>query len=144
MSKKISWICYIVIFICALMFIEGHLDKGKSSNHEQSIASENIIQITSSNFDDVVLNSGKTVLVDFYADWCPPCRALSPIIDEVADENTNENLVFTRMNVDDEEELSNRYGIQSIPTLVLIKDGQEVSRSIGYIEKEEVVEFVSQ
>lgn len=115
-----------------------------SSSYDKSIAGEKVIQGTASNFGEIVSNSGITVLIDFYADWCPPCKKLSPLIDEVASENVDENLVFVRINVDDEASLSNEYGIQSIPTLVLIKNGKEVDRSIGYIDKEEIIEFVNQ
>lgn len=159
MNKKIVWICAIIVLVCALIFANNYLKekqeekvieqirsasaKQTAENHSSSVSSEEVIQVTSKNFADVVLNSGKTVMIDFYADWCPPCRALSPIIDEVASENTDENLVFVRLNIDDEEAISNEYGIRSIPTLVLIKNGEEVDRSIGYIEKEDVINFVN-
>lgn len=142
MNKKILWVICLVIFIGVLIFINNYLVE-KSSNRVNVVdKADNIIQITSSNFDDLVLNSKKTVLVDFYADWCPSCKMLAPIIEEVASENTDENLTFVRVNVDDESDLSSKYGIQSIPTLVLIKNGEEVDRSIGYIDKSAVQEFI--
>ena len=110
---------------------------------DQDIVSSSIIQITSSNFEEIVLNSNKTVLIDFYADWCPPCKKLSPIIEEVASENTDENLVFARINIDDEQNLAAQYGIQPIPTLVLLKSGKEVDRRVGYMEKTDVKDFIN-
>lgn len=162
MSKKIGWACAFVALVCTLIFANQYLKEkeeekvldqirqaqiqelSNNSSHTELPATAEVIQVTSNNFGDIVLNSGKTVMVDFYADWCPPCRALSPIIDEVANENQNEDLIFVRLNIDDEEAISNAYGIRSIPTLVLIKNGEEVDRSIGYIEKEDVLSFVNQ
>ena len=173
MKKKILWVLGLIIFISALFFVniflnnidykeeskygsqtvnnigpnynEQIIDNNKNlTNHDKSIASEKIIQGTSSNFEEVILNSGKTVLVDFYADWCPPCKKLSPIIEELAEENNNENLLFVRINIDDEEKVANKYGIQSIPTLVLIQNRKEVDRSIGFIDKESIKDFLNQ
>ena len=172
MNKKILWIICLIIFIGVLIFINNYLferninsvnivDKAESNsekienissdinskvaeNHDKSKTTDSIIQGSLSNFDELVLNSEKTVLVDFYGDWCPPCKMLAPIIEKVASENANENLVFVRVNVDDENDLSNKYGIQSIPTLVLIKNGKEVDRSIGYIDKINIENFINQ
>ena len=145
MNKRTLWVVCLIIFIGFLGFINNYLNNSSNKtnlNNNESVGK--IIQVTSSNFNEVVLNSEKTVFVDFYADWCPPCKMLAPIIEEVASETPNENLVFVRVNIDDEEELANKYGIQSIPTLILIKDGKEVNRSVGYIDKSAVEEFVNQ
>lgn len=166
MNKKLVWIFCLIIFVIVLIFINNYVSEKSYNNlnnveyneklakesetvqtkntDEESSSSAEIVQVTSSNFNEVVLNSNKTVFIDFYADWCPPCRALSPIIDEVAYENINENLIFTRIDIDDEEDISKQYNIQSIPTLILIKDGEEIDRSIGYIDKEALLEFVNQ
>ena len=87
-----------------------------------------VLALNKSNFDET-LNTEKTVLVDFWAPWCGPCRMLSPIVDQVAEENPD--LVVAKVNVDEEPELAQRFGVMSIPTLVVIKDGEVVNRSMG-------------
>ena len=83
-----------------------------------------------------------TVLIDFFATWCGPCKMLSPRIDEVAEEVTN--VKFGKVDIDDEVEIALRYKVQSVPTLILFKDGERVGKSIGLISKEELLEFVNQ
>ena len=100
-----------------------------------------VVNVTVANFDEVVLNSQVPVLVDFWATWCGPCKMLSPIVDEVAEE-ANGTFVVGKVNVDDEKELAKRFKVMSIPTLIVFKNGEEVNRSVGYIEKEEVMELV--
>ncbi|NLH54088.1 MAG: thioredoxin [Acholeplasmataceae bacterium] len=75
-----------------------------------------------------------TVLVDFYADWCGPCRMVSPIVEELA--NDNADMGFKKVNVDEEPDLAMRYNVRSIPTLILFKDGKEVDRVIGFAPKQ--------
>ena len=92
-----------------------------------------IKQITPENFDAVV-NDNLPVLVDFWAPWCGPCRSLSPIVDEVADELAGK-LTVAKCNVDDNQDLAMKYGVMSIPTLVVFKNGEEVDRSVGALPK---------
>lgn len=99
-----------------------------------------VIKISDENFETEVLKSEKTVLIDFYADWCGPCKMLSPIVEKVASENDNVKVV--KINVDDEQDLAIEYGVMSIPTLVVIKDGQEVNRVVGLVSKSEVEELI--
>lgn len=98
------------------------------------------ITLTKNNFQEEVLASEKPVLVDFWAVWCGPCRMLAPIIGEIADER--DDIKVGKVNVDNEPELAEAYGIKSIPTLLLIKDGKVVSSSIGYKEKSELEKFI--
>ena len=100
-----------------------------------------VVNVTVANFDEVVLNSQVPVLVDFWATWCGPCKMLSPIVDEVAEE-ANGAFVVGKVNVDEEKELAKKFKVMSIPTLIVLKNGEEVKRSVGYIEKEEVLELV--
>ncbi|WP_102338276.1 thioredoxin [Collinsella provencensis] len=93
----------------------------------------NISTLTAETFDSVVSNDAP-VLVDFWAPWCGPCRALSPIVDELADELEG-RMVVAKCNVDDNQELAMKFGVMSIPTLVLFKDGEEIFRSVGALPK---------
>ena len=79
-------------------------------------------------------------IVDFYADWCGPCKMLSPIVDEVAQEN--EDIKVVKVNVDDSQDLAMKYQVMSIPTLVVIKEGNEINRSVGLIDKNQVVNMI--
>lgn len=99
-----------------------------------------ILRVTSQNFEEEVLKSDKTVLVDFYADWCGPCKMLSPIVDEVAKEMSEIKVV--KVNVDEAQDLAMNYQVMSIPTLVVIKNGKEAKRSVGLIDKSEVKNLV--
>ena len=99
-----------------------------------------IIKVNGQNFEEEVIKSEKPVLIDFYADWCGPCKMLSPIIDEIAEENSKIKVV--KVNVDDSQDLAMKYQVMSIPTLVVIKNGEEVNRSVGLIDKSQVLNLI--
>ena len=88
-----------------------------------------VITITKENFAQEVLQSEKPVLLDFWASWCGPCRMLSPVVDEVAEERTD--VKVGKVNVDEEPDLARRFGVMSIPTVVFLKNGQEFDRKVG-------------
>ncbi len=98
-----------------------------------------VLSLNSGNFEQV-LNSGKTVLVDFYADWCGPCKMLSPIVDKIAEETSD--IVVGKVNVDDEEDIAAKYGVMSIPTLVVLKNGEVAGKSVGVQPKEKILELL--
>ena len=151
MFKKIITIILIVIFIISLIVINSLLNKESEkmlyqSNEQINIKNEEeenkmeILKVTSENFESEVLQSDKPVLIDFYAEWCGPCKMLSPIVDEVAEENTDIKVV--KINVDNAQDLAMKYQVMSIPTLVVIKDGKEVNRSVGLIDKADVISLI--
>lgn len=88
-----------------------------------------VIHLTLENFEAEVIQSDKPVLVDFFAPWCGPCRMLSPIIDEIAEERTD--VKVCKINTDEQEELAMRFGIMSIPTLIVFKNGEVVKKTMG-------------
>lgn len=98
------------------------------------------VVITKDNFESEVLKAEGTVLIDFWATWCGPCRMLSPIVDEVASEHTD--VKVGKINVDEQPELAQQFGIMSIPTLIVFRNGQKVNESIGLIPKEKVEELI--
>lgn len=99
-----------------------------------------IITITADNFEKEVLQSEKTVLLDFWAVWCGPCRALSPIVDEIASEHPE--IKVGKVNVDEQMPLAQQFNIMSIPTLLVFKDGKKVNMTIGVQPKEQILEML--
>lgn len=95
-----------------------------------------IVEITKENYKTEVEESKGKVFIDFYANWCGPCRMMSPIIDELSDEITD--IKFVKINVDDNEEVSRKYGIMSIPTFVLLEAGNILAKKVGSMSKEDV------
>ena len=96
-----------------------------------------VLKISKDNFQNEVINSESTMLLDFYADWCGPCRMVSPIVDEIAEERAD--IKVGKINVDEESELAERFGIFSIPALVVIKDGKIVNQSVGARPKAQIL-----
>jgi len=96
-----------------------------------------VITTTKDNFKNEVMESEQTVLVDFWAPWCGPCRMVGPLVDEISEERSD--IKVCKINIDEEPELASQYGIMSIPTLLVVKNGEPVKKEIGARPKEEIL-----
>jgi thioredoxin 1 len=103
--------------------------------------SDFIKEVTDANFEQDVLNSGKPVLVDFWAEWCGPCRALTPILEEVA-ASQQDNVTIVKVNIDENPKTPSKFGVMSIPTLIIFKNGQAVATKMGLLSKSQLSAFV--
>lgn len=139
MKNKILIIIFCIIFIGILFGIQYFLNNQTKHNN---IKEENmkVLEVMSNQFEEEILKSDKTVLVDFYADWCGPCKMLSPIIDEIANENND--IKVCRINIDANQDLAIQYQVMSIPTLVVIKNGTEINRAVGVLPKNDILEML--
>ena len=98
-----------------------------------------VIYVTKENFEEIK-NGAKPVLLDFFAEWCGPCRMIAPIIDEIAEER--EDVAVCKVNVDNEPALAEAFGVYSIPTLVVLKNGEEVARATGARPKDSILDMI--
>ena len=97
--------------------------------------------ITNKEFESIINNENVT-LVDFYASWCGPCKALAPVLDELSNENPN--LLIAKVNVDDDRDLALQFKVRSVPTMIIFKGGKEINRLVGFLPKEEILNRIKQ
>ena len=141
MKSKILILASTVIFVIGMIILTVYLNNMNEVETPKNAEGKiEIMKVTSANFEEEVLNSEKTVLIDFYADWCGPCKVYSPIVEAVAREN--ENIKAVKIDIDESEDIAMRYQVVSIPTTVIIKNGQEVNRAVGLINKSNLTEMV--
>lgn len=157
MKDKIIILVLIVFFIVLMILINTFLNEqsteriGQETIQNTTLGTEveinneeenemEVLNVTSANFEEEVLKSDKTVIIDFYADWCGPCKMFSPIIESVAQKN--ENIKVVKVNVDEAQDLAIKYQVASIPTVVVIKNGEVANRSVGLISESELLELV--
>lgn len=98
------------------------------------------IQVTKENFEEIVLKAEKKVLLDFWAPWCGPCRMVLPVVEEIAEER--DDIVVGKVNVDEQPALAERYGVMTIPTLIVFENGEEQQRSVGAKNKRAILNMV--
>lgn len=100
------------------------------------------IKLTTENFESEVKNSDKPVLIDFYADWCGPCKMLSPVIEQLAEEFQSAKIC--KINVDEQSQIASAFGVMSIPTVVVIKNGKMSKKSVGYQSKDKLIKMLNE
>src|SRR5579872_540 len=110
---------------------------GENQRFERSLNSMGLQHVTDADFEQEVLKADKPVLVDFWAEWCGPCRMIAPVVEQVAEEY-KDHLRVAKLDVDTNQRTAMNYGIQSIPTLIVFKGGKEVKRLIGFVPKERI------
>ncbi len=99
-----------------------------------------VVKLTTDNFDQEVLQAGQTVLVDFYADWCGPCKMMGPVVKEIADEAAD--VKVCKINIDEEMAVAQKYGVMSIPTFIAFKNGEIVGKQIGAVPKSKLQDMI--
>ena len=149
MSEKTKGVIYLIIFVIAIVSISVFLNYQNKLRKQDEISKQQndstntqsyVTEVNDQTFETEVLKSNKKVLVDFYATWCGPCSIIKPRINAVAKEHPEIKVVS--VDVDNAPNLSDKYGIYSIPTLVVIEGGNEVNRAVGAIEKDKIVEIL--
>ena len=99
-----------------------------------------ILHVNKDNFEEVVLKSKTPVLVDFFATWCGPCKMLGPVLEQVADET--DNVKIYKVDIDESMEIAEKYGLISVPTLIMFNNGEEVAREIGFRQKKQILDLI--
>lgn len=101
-----------------------------------------VLHVTSENFEELVLKSDQKVLLDFWAPWCGPCKMIAPVVEEIAEENAH--IVLAKVNVDEDPALAIQFGVSSIPTLIVMEQGQKVGQMIGFRPKADILKLLGE
>ncbi len=134
MKLKILSLIMIIFLLCSCSDnSEGNFEEDDGSN---------VIYITADNFESTVLSADKTVIIDFYADWCGPCQRMAPHLEEIAAER--DDVIIGKVNVDIETSLASSFGIVSIPTLIIFKNGTEQQKAVGYRSKSAILSLIDE
>lgn len=143
MKNKILILIFCLLFIAAMFGINIYLDNANDISiseenindiENNTIKESKILKVESDTFEEEVLNSTKTVVIDFYATWCGPCKMYTPIVEEFSKEN--EDIKVVKIDIDETQDIAFEYNVMSIPTTIIIKEGKEVDRAVGIISKD--------
>jgi len=104
--------------------------------------SDSVLHVTDSDFNETVIKAGTPVLVDYWAEWCGPCKMIAPVLDEIATEFANK-LVVAKLNIDDNPKTPQHYGVRGIPTLMIFKDGEVEATKVGALTKSQLTDFIN-
>ena len=132
----VEYLCGILVIVFRKSYFFNNINNIMNGGNFVSV-----IKVSNENFNSEVISSDKPVLIDFYADWCGPCKMLSPVVDKLAEEHSEFKVV--KVNVDENPDLAGSYQVMSIPTLVVIENGKEVNRSMGLQSKQDILNLVS-
>ena len=124
-----------------LNFVEIKVLSAKAHRGNSDYMSENIIHVTDSSFEEEVLKSDTPVLVDYWAEWCGPCKAIAPVLEEISGEYEGK-LVIAKMDVDNNQQTPQKYVVRGIPTLMIFKDGDVIGTKVGQLSKSQLIAFI--
>ena len=149
MKNKILILICVLLFITAMFVTKMYLDNARYTNVSEenidytvnnNIQESKILKVESDTFEEEVLNTTQTVVIDFYATWCGPCKMYTPIVEEFAEEN--QDIKVVKIDIDESQDIAFEYNVMSIPTTIIIKDGKEVDRAVGIISKEVLSQMI--
>lgn len=149
MKNKILILICVLLFVTAMFGTKMYLDNARNTNVSEenidytvnnNIQESKILKVESDTFEEEVLNTTQTVVIDFYATWCGPCKMYTPIVEEFAEEN--QDIKVVKIDIDESQDIAFEYNVMSIPTTIIIKDGKEVDRAVGVIGKDVLSQMI--
>lgn len=149
MKNKILILICVLLFITAMFVTKMYLDNARdirvseeniNNTENNNIQESKILKVESDTFEEEVLNTTQTVVIDFYATWCGPCKMYTPIVEEFAEEN--QDIKVVKIDIDESQDIAFEYNVMSIPTTIIIKDGKEVDRAVGVIGKDVLSQMI--